>query len=110
VPGIGPRDGARKRGNSEFFSDTTYTTQTWWQLNHENAGFRVRLKLLDAMVDMSPEASSDLIGRLKAGAAVIRLRFVGRKTLSRRISGFPVAAVHAEPSQVLWRRFSTGGS
>jgi hypothetical protein len=36
-------------------------------------------KLLDAMVHMSPEASSDLIGRLKAGAAVIRLRFVGRK-------------------------------
>jgi hypothetical protein len=31
-------------------------------------------KLLDAMVNMSAEASSDLIGRLKAGAAVVRLR------------------------------------
>jgi hypothetical protein len=35
--------------------------------------------LLEAMVSMSPEASSDLIGRLKAGAAVVRLRFLGRK-------------------------------
>jgi hypothetical protein len=36
-------------------------------------------KLLDAMVNMSSEARSDLIGRLKAGAVVGRLRFVGRK-------------------------------
>jgi hypothetical protein len=36
-------------------------------------------KLLDAMVNMSTEASSDLIRRLKAGAAVVRLRFLGRK-------------------------------
>jgi hypothetical protein len=36
-------------------------------------------KLLDAMTNISPEASLDLIGRLKTGAAVIRLRFAGRK-------------------------------
>jgi hypothetical protein len=36
-------------------------------------------KLLDAMNNMSPEACSDLIGRRKAGAAVVRLRFLGRK-------------------------------
>ena len=37
------------------------------------------LKVVSVLKEMPPEASADFLGRLKAGGAVIRLRFLGLK-------------------------------